>query len=71
MPKPKPGTKEMFERRMRPGKKKLVKREFKQWITDMGYESALGSPMMKAYLFEAFVGGWGAKVRAIKRKKSG
>lgn len=70
MPKPKPGTREMFDRRMRPSKNKRVRREFQEWIRDMGYESLLGSPAMKAYLFEAFVGGWGAKTRAVKRKEN-
>lgn len=69
MTKPKPGTEEMVERRMRPAKKAVVKKEFEEWISDMTYESLLGSPAMKAYLFEAFVGGWGAKTRIIKRKE--
>ena len=66
---PKPGSKEMFDRRMRPAKKKVVQREFEEFVRDLRYESLLGSPAMKAYLFEFFVGGWGAKTRQIKRKK--
>ena len=69
MARPKPGTKEMVERRMRPARNEHVQREFEDWISDMTYESLLGSPAMKAYLFEAFVGGWGAKTRAVKRKE--
>lgn len=68
-PKPKPGTKEMVDRRMRPARNKLVQGEFDEWIRDMAYESLLGSPAMKTYLFEAFVGGWGAKTRMVKRKE--
>ena len=69
MPRPKPGTKEMHDRRMRPAKKAVVQKEFEEWAKDMAYEALLGSPAMKAYLFEAFVGGWGAKTRAVKRKE--
>jgi hypothetical protein len=69
MPRPKPGTKEMFDRRMRPAKKAVVQKEFEGWISDMAYEALLGSRAMKAYLFEAFVGGWGAKARAVKRRE--
>ncbi len=71
MPRPKPGTKEMLDRRMRPAGKQAVRREFDEWVRDMAYESLLGSPAMKAYLFEAFVGGWGAKTRAVKKKAKG
>jgi len=66
--KPKPASKEMVERRMRPAKKKLVKREFEEAVKDMAYESLLGSPAMKQYMFEFFVLGWGAKTRHLKRK---
>lgn len=68
MARPKPGSKEMLDRRMRPAGRKGVQREFDEWIRDMSYEALLGSPAMKAYLFEAFVGGWGSKTRAAKRK---
>lgn len=68
MPRPKPGSKEMYDRRMRPAKGAAAKREFDEWIQDMSYEALLGSPAMKSYLFEAFVGGWGSKTRAVKRK---
>lgn len=67
MSKPEPGTRKMFDRRMRSAKNKRVKKEFREWIVDMGYESLLGSPTMKACMFEAFVGGWGAKLREVKR----
>lgn len=69
MPRPKPGTKEMVDRRMRPAKNVVVQKEFEEWIRDLAYEALLASPSMKAYLFEAFVGGWGAKARAVKRKE--
>jgi len=58
----------MVERRMRPAKRAAVQKEFEEWVRDMAYQSLMGSPAMKAYLFEAFVGGWGAKTRAVKRK---
>ncbi len=41
--------------------------EFDEWVRDMGYESHVASPMLRQLLFEAFVGGWGAKVRQVKR----
>ena len=43
--------------------------EFEEWVGDMGYASLVASPMMRQFLFEAFIGGWGAKVRQLKRKK--
>lgn len=54
---------------MRPAKSQRVSKEFDAWIHDLAYDSLLESPDMKAFLFEAFVGGWGAKTRAIKRRE--
>lgn len=64
-----PGTKEKYEARMKPGRKKGVKDEFEEWVEDMSYGALKGSPSMRAYIFEAFVGGWGAKARQIKRRR--
>ncbi len=69
MPRPKPASKEMYERRMRPAKRAVVQKEFDEAVKDMAYESLLGSPAMKQYMFEFFVLGWGAKTRQTKRKK--
>jgi len=66
---PKPGTRAMYEARMKPGSRQDVKDEFEEWVRDMSYEALLGSPATKAYLFEAFVGGWGSKIRQLKRKR--
>ncbi len=69
MTKPQPGSSEMFAKRMRPGKRKRVQKEFNEFIKDLGYESLLGSTAMKAYLYEFFVGGWGAKTKQMKMSK--
>ena len=58
-----------YERRMKPGLREDLQREFPEWVKDMDYESLLASEMLKAWMWEAFVGGWGAKTRAMKRKK--
>ncbi len=68
MSKAKPASKEMYERRMRPAKHGAVQKEFDEAVKDMAYESLLGSPAMKQYMFEFFVLGWGAKTRRVKRK---
>ena len=65
----KPGTREKYEARMKPGRKQEVKDEFEEWVKDMSYEALMGSPATKTYLFEAFVGGWGSKTRQVKRKR--
>ena len=54
---------------MRPAKHGVVQKEFDEAVKDMAYESLLGSPAMKQYMFEFFVLGWGAKTRQTKRKK--
>ena len=54
---------------MKPAHKKIVKREFQKWLEDMGYDPEQIPEILKTYIFEAFVGGWGGKARAIKRKK--
>lgn len=62
MPKP-------MAKRLKLGLREEMPPEFDEWIEDMGYESFKASPMLRQLLFEAFVGGWGAKVRQLKRKK--
>ena len=52
---------------MKPAKRKDLQREFEEWISDLAYEGL--TPAMKSYLFEAFVGGWSAKVRRLKQKR--
>lgn len=64
-----PGTRQMYEARMKPGDREEVQAEFDEWINDLKYEALLASPAMKAYLFEAFVGGWGSRVRYAKQKR--
>lgn len=64
-----PGSKKKYDARMKPGKRQDVQDEFAEWVSDLKYEALLGSPAIKAYLFEAFVGGWGAKTRQVKRKR--
>lgn len=61
------GTKEMYDARMKSGKSEEVQREFEEWVSDMRYEAL--TPAMRAYLWETFVGGWGAKVRQMKRRR--
>lgn len=51
---------------LRPG----MEKEFREWVDDMGYVSHIESPMVRQMLFEAFIGGWGAKVRSLKKKVS-
>lgn len=63
----KPGTRERYEARMKSGSRKDLQLEFEEWIADLRYEAL--TPAFKAYLFEAFVGGWGAKVRRLKRRR--
>lgn len=62
MPKP-------MAKRLKPALRETMIPEFEEWIEDMGYKSFTASPMLRQLLFEAFVGGWGAKVRQLKRKK--
>lgn len=62
-----PGTKKMYDARMKSGKNEEVQREFEEWISDMRYKAL--TPAMRAYLWEAFVGGWGARVRKAKRNR--
>ena len=61
MPKP-------MAKRLKLGLRAEMVPEFEEWIVDMGYSSLVASPMMRQFLFEAFIGGWGAKVRQLKRK---
>ena len=62
MPKP-------MAKRLKLGMREEMPPEFDEWVEDMGYEAFAASPMLRQLLFEAFVGGWGAKVRQLKRKK--
>lgn len=55
--------------RLKLGMREQMPPEFDEWIEDMGYEAYKASPMLRQLLFEAFTGGWGAKVRQLKRKK--
>jgi hypothetical protein len=55
-------------KRLAPGSKDRLRKEFKEFVRDMKYESLMGSKAFRAYAFEFFVGGWGAKTRAVKRK---
>lgn len=57
-------------RRLRPALRPELEAEFLECIGDMGYEEQLASPMLRQMLFELFVGGWGAKVRQLKRRKA-
>jgi len=63
MPKP-------MARRLKLGTRKKMISEFDEWIKDMGYQPFRASPMVRQLLYEAFVGGWGAKIRQIKRNES-
>jgi hypothetical protein len=65
-----PEAKKIYDARMKPGKRKMVQREFKEWISDLKYEALFANPAMKAYLFEAFVGGWGSRTRLAKRQRA-
>lgn len=56
-------------RRLKLGLRPEVSPEFEEWIADMDYGAFVESPMIRQLLFEAFIGGWGAKVRQLKRKK--
>ena len=56
-------------KRLKLGLRPELPPEFEEWVVDMGYEAHVASPMLRQLLFEAFVGGWGAKVRQLKRKK--
>ena len=56
-----------YEARMKPSARKDLRLEFEEWVADMRYDAL--TPAFRMYLFEAFVGGWGAKVRGIKRQK--
>lgn len=53
---------------MKPGRHAVVQAEFEEWMRDMNYEALSQNPATRAYLFEAFVGGWGAKNRLIKKR---
>ncbi len=46
-----------------------VEGEFFEFVKDMGYEPHMASAVLRQMLFEAFIGGWGAKTRQIKRRK--
>ena len=43
--------------------------EFEEWIDDMGYERLRKSPAVYDMMFDAFAGGWGAKIKQLKKKK--
>ena len=58
-------------KRLKLGMREEVPPEFDEWVKDMGYHSFSASPMLRQIMFEAFIGGWGAKVRQLKRKKKG
>jgi len=58
-----------ISKRLKLGLRPELPPEFDEWVEDMGYQSFKASPMLRQLLFEAFVGGWGAKVRQLKRKK--
>lgn len=55
-------------RRLRPGLRPVILDEFEEWICDMGYQAHTASPMLRQFLYEAFIGGWGARVRQMKRE---
>lgn len=55
--------------RLRVGLRPEMCPEFDEWVQDMGYRSMTASPMVRQLLFEAFIGGWGAKIRQLKQKK--
>ena len=73
--KPIPITKESLKKMPRAAAKRMkiaakndLTIEFEEWTTDMGYVSMIASPILRQLLFEAFIGGWSAKIRQIKRK---
>ena len=56
-------------RRLRIGMRPEMLPEFQEWAEDMGYTALLVSDHLQQLLFEAFIGGWGAKFRQLKRKQ--
>lgn len=56
-------------RRLRVGLRPEVCPEFDEWVEDMGYRAMASSPMVRQLMYEAFVGGWGAKIRQLKQKR--
>lgn len=56
-------------KRLKLGLRPEVSPEFEEWLVDMDYGAFVESPMIRQLLFEAFIGGWGAKVRQLKRRK--
>jgi len=58
-------------RRLKVGRRPELQKEFREWVSDMGYEAQCASPMVRQLLFESFIGGWGAKIRQLKRKEKG
>ncbi len=57
-------------RRLKPGLRPEVEDEFLEFMGDMGYEAHMASPILRQMMFESFIGGWGAKVRQLKRRKA-
>ena len=62
------GMPESAEKRLKPGAKERLRKEFVEFVRDMNYQSLMASSLFRAFAFEFFVGGWGAKTRAVKRK---
>lgn len=54
-------------RRLRPALRPIILKEFEEWVDDMGYQAHMSSPMLRQFLYESFIGGWGARVRQMKR----
>jgi len=56
-------------KRLRPALRPELEEEFLDWVEDLRYKPHLSSPILRQMLFEAFVGGWGAKIRQLKKRK--
>lgn len=59
-----------MSKRLRAGLRPEIEAEFLECIDDFGYKEQLASPMLRQILFELFIGGWGAKIRQLKRRKT-
>lgn len=55
-------------RRLRPGMRSQVAEEFDGWLEDMGYQQHMASPLLRQFMYESFIGGWGAKTREYRKK---
>ena len=59
-----------MSKRLRPALHPELEEEFYEFVKDMKYEAWLASPLVAQILFEMFIGGWGAKIRQLKKRKA-